>query len=100
NYDNGQGPALIGVTSLDLGDEHGLFGSGKPLIGNTDEPTAVVDSNRPVTDVMHEIGHMFGLAHASEDCGGGQDNDSDDQGQTGEPWPPDQHGYIDGIGTD
>lgn len=102
NYDNGQGPALIGVTSLDLGIEHGTFGYSNPQInfGPTNEPTAVVNSNRPVTDVMHEIGHMFGLPHAGQDCGGGGDNDSDDQGQTGEAWPPDQHGYIDGIGLD
>jgi hypothetical protein len=100
NYDNGQGPALIGVTNLDLGLESGTFGSGKPIVGDTNEPTAVVNSNRPVTDVMHEIGHMFGLLHASQDCGGGGDNDSDDVGQHGEDWAPDQHGYIDGIGVD
>jgi hypothetical protein len=94
NYDNGQGEGLIGVTSRDLGVEDGnVFGTGH-------EPVAVVDLNRPVTDVLHEIGHMYGLPHASADCGGGQDNDGDDQGQNGESWPPDQHGYIDGIGLD
>ncbi len=94
NYDNGQGPAMAGVTTQNLGVENGdIFGSGN-------EPVAVVDSNRPVTDVAHEIGHMFGLPHAGAECGGGQDNDSDDTGQTGEPWPPDSQGYIDGIGLD
>jgi hypothetical protein len=94
NYADGQGPAMAGVTSQNLGVEDGnTFTSGS-------EPVAVVDATRPVTDVMHEIGHMFGLPHASAECGGGQDNDGDDTGQTGEPWPPDQQGYIDGIGLD
>ena len=92
------GPAMIGVTNQDLGVENSDIIGGDGL--SSPEPVAVVDANRPVTDVMHEIGHMFGLSHASEECGGGQDDDSDDTGQTGEAWPPDQGGYIDGIGLD
>ena len=67
---------------------------------------------------MHEIGHGLGLVHASNECGGGQDNDDDDNlkdaagnnillngkpqsnGQVGEPWPPDEQGQIQGIGLD
>lgn len=68
----------------DLGVEGGNIGQG--------EASAVIDVNRPLTDVAHEIGHMFGLVHASKSCGGGTG------GNTGQPWPPDQQGYIDGIG--
>jgi hypothetical protein len=74
---------------------------------------------RPLTSVMHEVFHQFGLHHASNECGGGQDNDFDDGGepdgdlddagkvdgdgdqgggQIGVPWPPDQQGFLDGIG--
>ncbi len=43
--------------------------------------------NRPLTAVAHELFHMFGLKHASNECGGGDDGDSDDTGQEGVPWP-------------
>lgn len=56
--------------------------------------TSLVDFNpdgtgddRPFTSVAHETFHLFGLAHASPECGGGQDSDSDDIGQAGVPWP-------------
>lgn len=71
-------------------------------------------NDRPLTSVAHELFHQFGLPHASNECGGGQDNDSDDIGQTGEPWlplapapgepgenPPDDGiGQLEGIGLD
>ena len=94
NYDNGQGPAMAGVTTANWGIEDGR------LIDTSSEPVAIVESSRPVTDVMHEIGHMFGLPHAGPECGGGQDGDNDDIGQNGESWSPDNTGYIDGIGLD
>lgn len=47
---------------------------------------------RPLTSVAHELGHQYGLVHASNACGGGTN------GQTGESWPPDQMGYLDGLG--
>ncbi len=37
--------------------------------------------NRPLTAVAHELFHMFGLKHASIECGGGTN------GQQGVPWP-------------
>lgn len=43
--------------------------------------------DRPLSAVAHEMFHIFGLAHASRECGGGQDNDADDTGQPGTPWP-------------
>ena len=58
------------------------------------EQFAVVNEQRPLTSVAHELGHMEGLQHASADCGGGSN------GQVGTPWPPDQHGYIQGFGFD
>ena len=78
-------------------------------------PNSSSGNDRPLTSVAHELFHQFGLPHASNECGGGQDNDSDDQGQTGEPWlplaqapsgepnvnPPDDGiGQLDGIGLD
>jgi hypothetical protein len=65
-------------------------GSGSQTGGRT----SVVDFNpdgsgddRPLTAVAHETFHLFGLKHASVECGGGQDSDSDDTGQAGVPWP-------------
>ena len=78
---------FLGVTNQDLGVEDGS----SILSGR---PDAVVDVNRPVTDIDHEIGHMLGLVHASFDCGGGAN------GQPAEAWPPDQHGYINSTGLD
>ncbi len=85
---------VIGVVNQNAGGSSGYFGveNSKSLQDNF--PVAVVDPSRPLTDVAHEIGHMFGLEHASPACGGGTG------GQVGQPWPPDQLGYIDGIGLD
>lgn len=63
--------------------------------GLTEIPTSAVVFNpdsesgddRPYTGVAHEMFHLFTLKHASRECGGGQDNDSDDIGQLGTPWP-------------
>jgi hypothetical protein len=45
------------------------------------------EENRPLTAVAHELFHMFGQKHASSECGGGDDGDSDDTGQEGVSWP-------------
>jgi hypothetical protein len=77
-------------------------------------PDSSTVDDRPLTSVAHELFHQFGLVHASNECGGGKDNDSDDQNQTGEPWlplapapgepneiPPDDGiGQLNGIGLD
>jgi hypothetical protein len=52
---------------------------------------AVVDSNRPLTSVPHEFFHILGLPHAGH-CDPANADDSD--------WPPDQKGYIQGVGLD
>jgi hypothetical protein len=50
---------------------------------------AVVDYERPLTSVAHELFHIFGRPHASA-CKGG----------AGETWPPDQQGFLQSIGID
>jgi hypothetical protein len=77
----------IGVATVDLGMEQG-----GPIFSG-DRPIAVVDSNRPLTDVAHEIFHGFGIHHASAGCGGGS------SGQTADPWP-DPQGFLEGVGID
>ncbi len=54
----------------------------------------MVEVNRPLTSVTHEFFHLLGLPHASFGCGGGAN------GQTAESWPPDEVGFINGIGLD
>lgn len=49
---------------------------------------------RPLTSTTHELMHLLGFEHASKACGGGTG------GQIGVDWPPDQQGYIEGIGLD
>jgi hypothetical protein len=59
-----------------------------------DYSDAVVEVNRPLTSVGHEFFHLLGRPHASKSCGG------NDNGQTGENWPPDEQGYLQGVGLD
>jgi hypothetical protein len=49
----------------------------------------IAEPERPITSVAHELVHMLGRQHAS-DCGDGGGGD----------WPPDERGYIQGIGLD
>jgi hypothetical protein len=54
------------------------------------ENIAVVDYNRPLTSVAHELGHTLGRPHADTACGGG-----------GSPDPPSNiRGDILGVGLD
>lgn len=52
------------------------------------------DTAAPLKAISHEIGHMLGRPHASG-CGGGGSN-----GQVAEPWPPDEKGFLEGLGLD
>jgi hypothetical protein len=96
NEDNyAGGSALMGVANRDAAGHDLGMETGGPA-GSGDEPTMVVNFNRPYTSVAHELGHAFGRKHASAACGGGQD----DVSKYAEDWPPDQQGYLDGIGLD
>ncbi|MDP8921751.1 MAG: PKD domain-containing protein [Chloroflexota bacterium] len=58
-------------------------------------PHAVVRGvGRGLTNVAHELGHQLGRPHASAACG------ADEGANLGEPWPPDEHGLLQGIGLD
>jgi len=54
--------------------------------------SAVATVDRPFTSVAHEIGHLLGRRHASY-CGGGGENK-----EKAELWPPDERGFIQGVG--
>ncbi len=56
------------------------------------EHDAVVEYQRPITSVAHELGHLLGRPHSDRLCGGNSD------GQTGEAWPPDDRGYLQSTG--
>ena len=55
---------------------------------------AVVEANRPLTSVGHEIYHAIDYTHAGTDC--------DEAVQRGgaEFWPPEDHGLLEGMGTE
>ena len=77
-------------------------------------PISVVADDRPLTSVMHEMGHGLGLVHA--DTGslvpgpppaatgphpdGTPDCTGNSGGQIGEAWPPDNKGLLQGVGLD
>ena len=87
----------------------------------------VQDTGRPLTSVMHEIGHGLGLSHAdtgmrqtnaccppgktcpptalvTDNCGphpdGTPDCGGNSNGQPGESWPPDDEGRLQSVGFD
>lgn len=60
----------------------------------TQQAISVVNADRPLSSVAHELGHTLGRLHASASCGGG------DNGQRAEGWPPDEIGALQGFGFD
>jgi hypothetical protein len=52
-------------------------------------PAGFVKTSRPITSVAHELGHLLGRVHAGPKCGGG-----------GQPWPPDDSGFMNGVALD
>ena len=61
--------------------------AGQTAVGT---PVSAVDPFRPLTSVAHEMGHGFGLPHAGAAC----------PNSSGEPWPIDDRGFLQGIGLD
>ena len=90
SYDPGSNGHVVGVT---LGTAYGDTAS-VPGHYSVVNGTNVTAAARPLSSVTHELFHQFGLVHAS-DCGGGGAN-----GQVAETWPPDQKGYLNGVGLD
>ena len=91
----------------------GLTITGRVLYGSqtfpASPPISVVQDDRPLTSVMHEIGHGLGLVHADTGSGpqatgphpdGTPDCTGNSGGQVGEAWPPDNKGLLQGIGFD
>lgn len=74
-----------------------IIGYGVPPTGAAQAETGVAilgedDPPRPLTAMAHELMHLVGFGHASAACGGNVSAFDD--------WPPDQQGYIQGIGLD
>jgi hypothetical protein len=59
-------------------------------------PAMIVSTTRPLTSVAHELGHMIGRPHAGQNCPGTKAGDK----QAGEPWLPDDQGFLQGVGLD
>jgi hypothetical protein len=88
---------------------NGLTMSGKVLRGGIGPPISIVRDYRPLTSVMHEIGHGLGLVHADTGSGtmntgphpdGTPDCTGNAAGQVGETWPPDNEGQLQSVGLD
>jgi hypothetical protein len=94
---------LKGSGGLTLGGRH-LFGTDNSVhrLFDLDPPISVVQDDRPLTSVMHEIGHGLDLVHAdtAPHPDGTPDCTGNSGGQVGEAWPPDNEGRIQGIGFD
>ena len=63
------------------------------------QPAGFVNTSRPVTSVMHEIGHMLGLAHAglgTIDANGKYTCPDTAAVTGGEDWQPDNYGRLQG----
>ena len=55
---------------------------------------SVVNTDRPLTSVAHELYHSIGFSHAGRACAGAV------AGGGADSWPPDDRGLIQGVGTD
>jgi hypothetical protein len=59
------------------------------------QPYSIASAKRPLSSVVHEVLHGLWLPHAGQNC----PPDSPTDSQRGAPWPPDNRGYLQGIGT-
>ena len=55
---------------------------------------SVVNTDRPLTSVGHELYHSIGFEHAGRACAGAV------EGGGAASWPPDDRGLLQGVGTD
>jgi hypothetical protein len=55
---------------------------------------SVVNTDRPLTSVGHELYHAIGFSHAGRACAGAV------EGGGADSWPPDDRGLLQGVGTD
>jgi hypothetical protein len=55
---------------------------------------SVVNTDRPLTSMAHEIYHAIGFEHAGRSCEGAI------EGGGAVSWPPDDRGLLQGLGTD
>ena len=86
-----QSDCQAGVTQPGVGWQGGY--TAIPLPGNN--VYAVSAANRGLTSVSHEFFHSLGLPHAGHNCFNGGE-----ASQSGATWPPEDQGYLQGIGTD
>lgn len=68
--------------------------------GQTWTHTSIASGSRPFTALSHELGHLLGRQHASAACGGADPTKPRSDMNEYEDWPPDQRGYLAGIGLD
>ena len=80
--DRGSGAAAFSIWNLPLGNADPESPDG------SHQPFAWANKDRPLTSVAHELGHNLGVGHAGLQCGGQV------------YWPPDNRGYIQGVGLD
>jgi hypothetical protein len=103
----------VGLAPSAAGYSGGLTSGGQLYSDN--QVQSVFSDDRPLTATSHELNHGFGRVHAGNECGSGQDqtadaasppgsgDNTDDQGQRGEQWPPNigtTDGYFYGVGLD
>ena len=89
NADGAKNTVVLGIIATEL---NTLAGAMKGKWLDADRlPHGYAVASRPATSVAHEIQHALGRPHASSGC-------VTDPRQAGEAWPPDNLGFLQGIG--
>jgi virginiamycin B lyase len=120
----GAGDYGVGVFTSSAGQVQNGCTLGGYTLFNNGAASAVLDTGRSITSVMHELGHGLSLPHAdtgtlsnacppfplhADNCGphaidGTADCGGNSKGQTGETWPPgsgsDNEGRLGSVGLD
>ncbi len=87
---------LAGAVNDIAGVANGKHISDLPALPFGARPSLLVTTVRPLTSVAHELTHVVGRRHAGQNC----PNTGPGAKQEGDPWPPDDMGYLQGIGLD